>query len=133
MDLNSLRGTVEWMADSRQIYTTPDGRIDVYRMIHESRALDERVVEILRSERAGVGPPDQEVRAGDYQNFLWERARVDEGRRQWILWTGEKGIDRNVTARPVLWEREPHHGEYLVAFTDGSVKNLPEDEFKPVK
>ena len=130
-DLNSLKQITRMMRDSPQIYTTPDGRIDVYRMMFAKREFDPNRLRLLYSERAGKGPSEPEVRAGDYRNFPWERARLDDIRRQWVRWSGEWSMQSQEQARPVIWEREPLHGIYVVAFTDGSVVWREEDKFQP--
>jgi len=130
-DQHSLRILIQLFAESERIHASPDGRVDVYRMLIDSRLMDERAIQILRSVRAGSGPTEAEVRAGDYRSFPWERAFARDIQRAWTLGTGAKRRDRNVSAQPVLWEREPHHGGYLVAFTNGVVRFVPEDEFEP--
>jgi hypothetical protein len=64
-------------------------------------------------------PTDADVRAGDYTRFGWQRARVAD-------------LKPNVRT-PLLWDRKPQDGKYLVAYSDASIRYVAEDEFHPPK
>jgi len=115
-DTNNAKQMVEVLRHARVLHAMPDGRIDVYRIFFEEVSLDEDNARILFSNELDSGPTVEEIEAGDYARFAWERARVADVR-------DAKG------RVPVIWYPKPHRGHRLVGFTDGAIKLLTEEEF----
>ncbi|MHC4940627.1 MAG: hypothetical protein ACYTHK_16930 [Planctomycetota bacterium] len=115
-DMNNVRWMLGPIMSAPTIHATADGRIDVYRTVFTSIELDEDNAALLHHRRTDAGPTIEEVRAGDYSNFVWERAKADDVR-------GAKG------KVPVLWDPRPIDGKRIVGFASGLVKIFPEAEF----
>lgn len=104
-DVNRLRDIVGIAVVQREI-PMKDGAFDPYEFVRRGDILREEY-SILRSERSGTGPTDEEIERGDYTNFPWERYRGD----------GKLGL-----TFPLLWEKRPDkRGGTIVALSDGSV------------
>jgi hypothetical protein len=119
-DVNNVRQMVAEMLMADRIEATADGRIDVYRVVFGQIELTEENVAILRHVRSDRGPSIAEVRAGDYGNFVWERALAEDVR----------GAAEKV---PMLWDPRPIDGKRVVGFSDGRVKVLTEEEFQGLR
>jgi len=119
-DLNNVKQMVAEMLMADRIEATADGRIDVYRVVFGQIELTEENVTILRHVRSDRGPSIAEVRAGDYGNFVWERALAEDVR----------GAKEKV---PMLWDPRPIDGERVVGFSNGAVKFLGEEAFQELR
>jgi len=115
-DINNVKQITAELILGEKMHATPDGRIDAFRTFFESVELDDDHAQYMRNERAGRGPSLAEIRAGDYRNFAWERARVADVRSG----GGET---------PVIWDPRPIDGERIVGFKSGLVRVLTEEEF----
>ncbi|MCK6459782.1 MAG: hypothetical protein L6Q95_07790 [Planctomycetes bacterium] len=102
-DTNTLRNLVEPVARTGTL-PMKDGAFDPYRFVRREHI----PAHFVRSERAGMGPTDEEIEDGDYANFGWERYR------------GEGKLEG--PPFPLLWDRKPDDdGRILVAYSDGTV------------
>jgi hypothetical protein len=104
---------------------TPDGRIDVYALLI-LRARDRElphgeIVELCHGARADEGPTWEEIAAGDYTNFPYQRYRGQLPPRR-----SESPYDRSRNRVPYLWDRRPADRKRLVVYSDQTV--LFEDE-----
>jgi hypothetical protein len=100
------------------IPSTADGRVDVYRAMIDECGLHEDMVSWLQSPRSDEpGPTVADVEAGDYARFAWERARV-------------RDFANATDPAPVLWSTGEYDGERLVAFSDGSVRVIEEEQLR---
>jgi hypothetical protein len=103
-DTNTLRNLVEPVTRTGTL-PMKDGAFDPYSFVRRERIQ----ARFVRSERAGKGPTDEEIEAGDYTNFGWERYRGD-GRLEGPPF-------------PLLWDRKPDDdGKILVALSDGTAR-----------
>jgi len=115
-DIKAMRQLVALMVRS-SAGVAPDGRIDAYGALKVLVADEKLRIRLCRSARSGKGPTIEEIRAGDYTNFPYERARGE------FSATGAE--------RPVLWDRAPtEKGPRLIVFNNGTAKGVPEAEFK---
>jgi hypothetical protein len=90
-----------------------DGRIDVYAVLKDR--VPETVVDLCRCARAGKGPTWDDIAAGDYATFGYQRSRGM--------------FDREAAPHvPVLWDRAPQDGRRLALFSDGWVGLVAEAE-----
>jgi hypothetical protein len=119
-DLNNVKQMVAEITQSAMIYSTPDGRIDVYRIVFRHTGPDEDYATILGHDRFEIAPTMAEIRAGDYRNFAWERALAEDVR-------GAKG------RVPVLWVPKPIEGQRIVGFASGKVEWMTEQEFAELR
>jgi hypothetical protein len=100
----------------RRIPADAEGRIDVFRAMFGIREPDDEELRHLRHARLGRGPTRAQMRALDYRDFVWVRARV-----------ADLGDDPKA---PLLWDPEPIDGKRVVGFRDGCAKILEEAEFQ---
>jgi hypothetical protein len=91
----------------------PDGRIDVYAMLKQQGLARQQILDLCHGSRAGKGPTWEEIEAGDYRNFPYQRHRGARDRRALV-------------AVPLVWDREPENGERLAGFSDGSAGSWSE-------
>jgi hypothetical protein len=106
-DRNALR---QLIGLARLCRTLPmrDGAFDVYEFVRLGEIRGENM-KILRSERSGIGPSEDEIARGDYTNFPWERYRGNRKLSEWPPF-------------PVLWDTRPDaDGVVLVGMSDGTV------------
>jgi len=92
-----------------------DGRVDIYRpLLATVRDADELVALCSRS---GQGPTLEQIRAGDYSQFPYQRA--------------EGGASMENGSKPVFWDREPMPtGSRLVALSDCAVFLVTDEKFQ---
>jgi len=107
-DSNNLRQIAGLAAASANL-PMRDGAFDPYDFVKKGEIAGTNI-SVLRSQRSGVGPTEEEARADDYTNFPWERYRGE--RRPW-----------DAPPFPLLRDKKPDEdGIVLVAFSDGSVQ-----------
>jgi hypothetical protein len=104
-DLLNVRDIVGLVAFTGRL-PMRDGAFDPYDLLRTGDMTFEQI-KVLRSERLGIGPTEEEIRRGDYTNFPWERYRGDPGRPR-------------TPPFPLLWEREPLGRRIIVGFSDGT-------------
>ncbi len=105
-DTNNLRQLVGPVAGSGKL-PMKDGAFDPYDLVRQGH-ISRGTNYVLRSERSGTGPTDDEIARGDYTNFPWERYR------------GDGNLEG--PPFPLLWERKPDaEGRVLVGLSDGTV------------
>lgn len=110
--------TVIRIAQSRSdVLLAPDGRIDVYRLlIHDGEEREEGIdktliVDLCHGARASKGPTWEEIEAGDYRSFPYQRYR---GHPPPDAFAGARGV-------PILWDRRPSGGKRLAVHSGGAV------------
>ena len=116
-DAGSVRHLVTLLAESGEdsLALATDGRIDVYGLI-DHRELHGAYLWMLTSEVRG-GPTPEQVRAGDYSSFAYERFRGS------VSANGKGDV-------PLLWDREPRDGKRLVALNGARVTLMEEAELQ---
>ena len=115
--LRELTGTLRtFVKGFENLPLAKDGRVDVYFPIREKEPGElARLLDMLRSERYDTHPTIEQIRAGDYHRFAYQRHR------------GVVPTDKVV---PLLWDPGPDRkGERLVAYSDGSVRTVQEIYF----
>jgi hypothetical protein len=117
-DQNNLRQIANLVIVAKKpLPVAQDGRIDVYAILIEAKVPQRDIVAICRSSRAGKGPSWEEIQAGDYRNFPYQRYRG--------------APDPKVFVRvPLVWDREAAKDGRVAAFTDGSALFTAEAEFQ---
>lgn len=119
-DMNSLRQLAALLLERLQDGKLPmmDGALDVYVLVRNGD-LRGANLKLLRSNRSGTGPTDEEIARGDYTHFPWERYRGD-GKLEGPPF-------------PVLWEKKPdENGRCLVALSDGSARYCDREEAEAI-
>ena len=115
-DLNAMRQIAALMVRSSGD-VAPDGRVDAYGALQLVVADEKLQIKLCHSARSGKGPTIEEIRAGDYTNFPYQRARGK------FRATGAE--------KPVLWDRAPTEmGPRLIVFNNGTAKGVPEADFE---
>jgi hypothetical protein len=117
-DTHNVKIMLAEILDGEPVVTSPDGRIDVYRMFFDDDCpMAPDTLSCLRNHFEKMGPVAPDVEAGDYESFAWGRARAAD------LKDAREPV-------PVLWYRRPLDGVRLVGFSDGAVRVLTEEEFR---
>lgn len=117
-DLDRLRDLIGLLTSGTSV-PMRDGAVDPFALRDEagSAPLD---THFFHSARLGSGPSRDEIAAGDYTNFPYERYRGPQRPLQ--------DLDHPL---PLLWDREPHSdGGRLVGLSNGSVQYWPVEQFE---
>ena len=117
-DINNLRNLTSYLqsAGGDPVPLAPDGRIDVYIFVRTGEIEGEDDLQTYASKETGQQPTLEEMLAGDYSNFAYERFRGEVSPR-------EPGV-------PLLWAKRSRRGLRVVGFTQGRVMILEEAEFQ---
>jgi hypothetical protein len=92
-----------------------DGHVDPYALLRTEDLSPSDMVMFCASIRQNKAPTLEQIEAGDYSEFPWER--------HW----GPVDADRVV---PLLWENEADKSGYrIVAFTNGAIKYLSNEKW----
>ena len=92
-DINNVRNLASYLSLSGDpIPLAADGRIDVYIFVRKGEIEGEDDLQVYVSALTGQGPTLEEMLAGDYTNFPYERYRGEVSPK-------EPGV-------PLLWERQ---------------------------
>lgn len=114
-DMNNMRNMVGLLAINR-VMPMKDGRVDVYALVRKGD-IEEHHFSMFRSERFDTGPSKEEILAGDYKNFPYERFRGE------VKPMGEGKVV------PLLWDKRPDaRNGRVVGYSHGAVKYLAEAE-----
>jgi len=107
-DQNDLRNIVGVaISQFREMPLAADGRVDIYQILRDGELDARQIQDLCHSARADTGPSIAEIGAGDYANCPYQRHRgaVDLGSAEPV---------------PLVWEREPRGGEWLVGYANGA-------------
>ena len=115
-DMNSMRNLVGLLAVRGKI-PMKDGQVDVYALVRKGE-IRERHFHVFKSARFGYGPTKEQIKAGDYSKFPYERYRgeVDPAKAKMV---------------PLLWDKKPDaRGGRVVGLNGGAVKYYREERFE---
>ena len=117
-DINNIRNLVSYLqlAGGDPLRLAPDGRIDVYQFVRSGEIEGEDDLQVYGSEWAGQQPTLEEMLAGDYTNFPYERHR------------GE--VSPKTLGVPLLWDKVSRHNGHYVGCTQGRCAFMEEAEFR---
>ncbi|MCZ6571919.1 MAG: hypothetical protein ACE10D_05065 [Planctomycetota bacterium] len=119
-DINSVRNLASYLTLSGDpIPLAADGRIDVYIFVRMGEIEGEDDLQVYVSALTGQGPTLEEMLAGDYTNFPYERYR------------GE--VSPNELGVPLLWDKQPCRGDStgrIVGLTQGRCVFMEEAELQ---
>ncbi len=108
-DTNDLRNIAGLIIFAREdVPLAPDGRIDVYAILRQEKLGTQAIIDICHSSRAGKGPTWEEIEAGDYRNFPYQRHRGVLDRKSYVR-------------VPVVWDFKPSE-DRLARGSDDSVE-----------
>ncbi|MFI5401492.1 MAG: hypothetical protein ACHQ1G_00935, partial [Planctomycetota bacterium] len=93
-DTNDLRNIAGLIIIREDVPLAPDGRIDIYAILRQEKLGMQAIVDICHSSRAGKGPTWEEIEAGDYRNFPYQRHRGVLDRKSYVR-------------VPVVWDLKP--------------------------
>jgi hypothetical protein len=93
---------------------TNDGALDVYRLVLDRHVEMDQALELFFGHRAGTGPSAEDIRAGNYDAFPFERCQGAPLRNQPLLWDPTQDTDS---------------GLRMVAFANGAVRDLDPDDW----
>ncbi len=95
-DINNLRNLAGYLqlAGREPVPLAPDGRLDVYIFVRTGEIEGEHDLKVYASKETGQQPTLEEMLAGDYSNFAYERFR------------GEVSANDPATV-PLLWDKQP--------------------------
>jgi hypothetical protein len=122
-DINNLRNLASYLqlSGSDPLPLAPDGRIDVYVFVREGLIEGEDDLQTYGNNATGQQPTLEEMLAGDYSNFGYQRFRGEVSPNE----------NRNI---PLLWDKQPRRGSgglgRVVALTGGRATFWDEAEFQ---
>jgi hypothetical protein len=74
-DTIHVREVCGLLARAGSVPPASDGRIDVYAVLKRAGLPRDRILRLCRSETAGKGPTWEQIEAGDYKDFPYQRHR----------------------------------------------------------